>query len=58
MIQSVDQNVGVDVRRRMANLLNVRLADDVVFPNQWPGKEGATAFTARDHRTLIITLLE
>ena len=41
-------SVGVDVRRRGINLFNVLLADDKVFLNQWLGKEGATAFMARD----------
>lgn len=55
MIQPVDQNVGVDVKRRVGEKLNHRLAEDEVFANQWLGVEGS--FSASQRRILMTNLV-
>jgi hypothetical protein len=56
MIQPVDQNVGVDVKRRVGEKLNKRLAEDEEFANRWLGVEGS--FSASERRILMTELLD
>jgi hypothetical protein len=57
IIQPIDQNVGVDVKRRMIEILNTRLAEDEEFLGRWVGQAGAVPFTARDRRILLTKIL-
>jgi hypothetical protein len=57
IIQPIDQNVGVDVKRKMVNILNHRLAEDEQFLKRWLGHKDVAPFTAMDRRILLTKIL-
>jgi hypothetical protein len=55
MIQPVDQNVGVHIKRLLGEKLNERLTEDGDFQERWLGVNGT--FTAKERRVLLTQLL-
>lgn len=56
MIQPVDQNVGVDVKRRVGEKLNLKLAHDVEFQEKWLETNGVS-LPASSCRVLMTQLV-